>query len=89
MAVEALKWAYSQTGLTPAQKAVLCALAWHEHSKTRALHPSLRVLAHDTAYDKSTVHRAIKQLRKTGLVEVFPRTINGNRLANDYLLKRK
>ena len=68
MSFECYRWAKSQKGLTPPEKAVLVAIADYYNDKKGSAWPSQDKLAEDTSYSRATVHRACKSLRQKGLL---------------------
>lgn len=57
-------------GLTPAQKAVLVALADHANDDGRHVYPGAKRIAIKTSYTTRTVRRALADLREMGLITV-------------------
>lgn len=70
MSVEVMGVAWYVSGLTPAQKAVLVALADHANPDGRNIYPSVNRITYKTSYSERTVRRALKDLRDTGLIKV-------------------
>lgn len=58
-------------GLTPAQKAVLVALADHATDDGRHVYPGAKRIATKTSYTTRTVRRALADLREMGLIVVI------------------
>lgn len=62
MSIEALSWAWRQTGLKPIEKLVLLAIADHADDLGRNIFPSRSRLAKKTGLGETTVGRVIKSL---------------------------
>jgi hypothetical protein len=85
---ENLEWAYAQRALSAPQRAVLVALAHHCH-KDASCWPSMERLAHMTAFDRATVHRALRSLRAAKLIDIEKRrSRSGRQAASRYTLSR-
>ena len=68
MSFDWYRWAKSQTGLRPPEKAVLVCIADYYNDQEDCAWPSQETLAKDTSYNRSTIHRACKSLREKGLL---------------------
>ena len=68
--MEAITLAFYVKGLTPAQKAVLVALADHADVDGCKVYPSVKRLCIKTSYADRTVRRALSDLREMGLIIV-------------------
>lgn len=70
MSIEMMNRAWYVPGLTPAQKAVLVALADHANISGGNAYPSVGRLCVKTSYAERTVRRALADLREAGLIIV-------------------
>ncbi|PZE93904.1 hypothetical protein DEJ00_01410 [Curtobacterium sp. MCLR17_039] len=87
MSFKAVKWAYEQHGMTPGQKSVLVAIAFHFNEDEHCAWPSYPKLAEETELDRVTVWRAVHALDKQlGLVVVESRRSDGRQTSNQYWL---
>jgi hypothetical protein len=68
MSTEARKWASKTTGITAKEKAVLLCLADYHNAIQGYAWPSIARISSDTCFSESSVKRAIRGLRKRGLV---------------------
>lgn len=68
MSVEVMSLAWYVGGLTPAQKAVLVALADHANEDGKHAYPSVARLVIKTSYAERTVRRALSDLRDMNLI---------------------
>ena len=66
--MEWYRWAKNQTDLKPPEKAVLVCIADYYNDKEGCAWPSQETLAKDTSYNRATIHRACKSLRRKGLL---------------------
>lgn len=71
MSVKVMSLAFYVDGLSPAQKAVLVALADHANEDGRHAYPGVERLARKTSYTERTVRRALKDLREMSLIRVI------------------
>lgn len=70
MSIEVMSLAWYVEGITPAQKAVLVALADHAGDDGKHAYPSVDRLTVKTSYAERTVRRALADLREMGLIHV-------------------
>jgi hypothetical protein len=70
MSVTAMALAWYVDDLTPAQKAVLVALADHADDEGNRVYPSVQRIGIKTSYAERTVRRALADLRNIGLVHI-------------------
>lgn len=70
MSVTVMGLAWYVTDLTPAQKAVLVALADHADDDGSRVYPSVERIGVKTSYAERTVRRALADLREMGLIHV-------------------
>lgn len=87
MSHKATNWAFSQTGLKPADKLLLLCLA-DRHNPDHGCFPSQQMLAEDACMARATVNRTLGKLEEAGLIRrvrrVDPRT--RRQLATRYIL---
>jgi len=89
MSFECYRWAKSQKGLSPTEKAVLVAIADYVNNEKGYAWPSQDKLAEDTSYSRATVHRACKSLQKKGLLSWSKVMLDsGHFSSNRYVLHR-
>ena len=70
MSIEALSWAWQQTGIKPTEKLTLLAIADHADELGKNAFPSCSRLARKTGLAEATVHRAIKSLAGRGKIHI-------------------
>lgn len=70
MSIEVMSLAWYVEGVTPAQKAVLVALADHAGDDGKHVYPSVDRLTVKTSYAERTVRRALADLREKGLIHI-------------------
>jgi hypothetical protein len=70
MSVVVMELAWYVGGLTPAQKAVLVALADHADDNGNQVYPAVERICIKTSYAERTVRRALADLRNMGLIHV-------------------
>ena len=81
------KWAKKQKGLSPAEKAVLIAIADYYNDENGCAWPSQETLAEDTSYSRSTIARACNSLRAKGLISwKNEKQKSGHYSSNEYKL---
>lgn len=89
MSFDWYRWAKSQKGLSPPEKAVLVTIADYFNDKEGSAWPAQDTLAEDTSYSRTTVHRACKSLKQRGLLSwskiMLP---SGHFSSNRYVLHR-
>ena len=89
MSFDCYRWAKSQKGLSPTEKAVLVAIADYVNDEKGYAWPSQDKLAEDTSYSRATVHRACKSLQKKGLLSWSKVMLDsGHFSSNRYVLHR-
>lgn len=76
MSIDALRWAFSQQGITASQKLVLLAIADRADGDNLAF-PSREQLVFDTCLNKETISAATEVLTKIGLIKKI-RRFNGS-----------
>jgi len=89
MSFDWYRWAKSQKGLSPPEKAVLVAIADRVNDEKGYAWPSQDKLAEDTSYSRATIHRACKSLKQRGFLSwskiMLP---SGHFSSNRYVLHR-
>ena len=89
MSFDWYRWAKSQKGLSPPEKAVLVTIADYFNDEKGAAWPAQDTLAEDTSYSRATVHRACKSLRQRGLLTWSKSLLpSGHFSSNRYVLHR-
>lgn len=73
MSVTMMGLAWYVKGLTPAQKAVLVALADHAHDDGTNVYPGVKRLCIKTSLAERTVRRALSDLRSKGIIRIVKR----------------
>ena len=71
MSFDWYKWAKKQKNLKPPEKAVLVCIADYYNDEKGCAWPSQETLAEDTSYNRATIHRACKSLKKKGLLSWY------------------
>ena len=89
MSFDWYRWAKSQKGLSPPEKAVLVTIADYFNDEKGAAWPAQDTLAEDTSYSRATIHRACKSLRQRGLLTWSKSLLpSGHFSSNRYVLHR-
>lgn len=89
MSFDCYRWAKSQKGLSPPEKAVLVTIADYFNDKEGSAWPSQNTLAEETSYSRATVHRACKSLMQKGLLSWSKVMLaSGHFSSNRYFLHR-
>lgn len=88
MSLDATRWVWRLTGITPIEKLILLCLADHHNEEHNQCNPKIKTIAMECEISYKTVVRAMQRLKKIGVIKAEAKKLTGGRrTSNQYNLQ--